>query len=746
VSDWQPYENCFIYSICVPNDLVWQPQRALRALEVLAGSLPQSIVQISASHEHIRWELIDIFGSPVPQVITTIQSVYPEAIIAVEPYVLAQWTPFYRQLTFFNSEQRVTVPLPYITDFRGYDPISTLVNTMSTLLPDERIVFSLYVGDPIPPQQLGVNGLLGMMMRKGHQWETQGIRQLYEEKMRSTNYATLIALQADSPVQGRVAILLHLVEALLVQQYQRVAPPNRLIRVDVFPVKHITSPQESLAANFIGFISKLINGQINERQHQAIGGVFNMLELAALWHLPHREMTSEKIVWTATGIVDIPKEIIGKQEGIALGTGTSQGQYYEVRIPDQDRETHLNIVGKSGVGKSTQLYHLIAQDIRRGAGVTVIDPHGTLVKDILQTAIPAEREQDVVVIDLANTDYPPPLNPLRGGLGNVRIGHILNVIQRLFPDTNQYARLSRYLRAALVGIGTDPQATIRDLGRVFTDDNYRGTLLPNIDNDDVLRTLEEYDELHGEQRQIREPILSRISPFIGNNMLVPSLCHPESLDFRSLIQQRKIILISLKMSDEEVSEQDRNLVGALLISRLQMSGMQDTSTPHYIYVDEVQQFVTTSLDEMFSEARKFGLSLTVAHQFLGQLPVKTLEAILGNVGATMMFQCSPSDAGAFGPYVRPQFSSDDLVNLNKFQSVVKMQYHGNTQPAFTLYGFEPIQKPADALEREQRIRGLSRNQYTPKSGQEVKEWHRSRYPRPSSIRTQGENNFYDTQN
>lgn len=154
------------------------------------------------------------------------------------------------------------------------------------------------------------------------------------------------------------------------------------------------------------------------------------------------------------------------------------------------------------------------------------------------------------------------------------------------------------------------------------------------------------------------------------------------------------------------------MVGALLLSQLQISGTSRPEKTFYIYVDEVQKFVTTSLGEMFSEARKFGLSLTVAHQFLGQFPRDMLEAILGNVGASIIFQCSPMDARALNPYVQPQFKIEHLTNLDKYHAAVKMQYQGKTQPTFTLKTIYPFtEMSSEAVERVAYIRDLSQKPF-----------------------------------
>jgi hypothetical protein len=164
----------------------------------------------------------------------------------------------------------------------------------------------------------------------------------------------------------------------------------------------------------------------------------------------------------------------------------------------------------------------------------------------------------------------------------------------------------------------------------------------------------------------------------------------------------------------------------------------------------VQRFVTTSLSEMLSEARKYGLALTTANQYLGQLTGKTLEAVMGNVGTSVIFRCSPDDARDLAAYTKPRFDAQALMDLDRFQAVVKLQVGGQTQTAFNLMTLPPPEMPEDAAAREQRIRQQSSDRYTPKRKTEVLDWLKERYPRrrvPTGAKdTQVEDvNFYDPQ-
>jgi hypothetical protein len=763
-----------VYTITLPQRTKWEPRRALQFMEYMLHYFDHLVFRIEATHEAITWQITELSGLATEHIEHAIRASYPDAEVQVTNLMEFQeeQPPFFRYLMHYSQANEFVMPIQYVTEVKDPDPLALVAQAMNDLQVGERIVYTLIVvgasdgayneGRQMVTQSshhalqyLAKGGVTQAAVRKAvgkdriDKYVPQ-LQRVFEEKLANALYQAAFFVQIETPNKDRIRHLaLVNSQIALFTRY----PYNALKWLDE-PIETHTTLVENVAQDWsTSAIAIFLNWIAQPRQSEKIRRQTRLIleprELALIWHLPHIGCTATRIIWMRSHQAPLPAKLVSNMHGVCLGEGRSSGRSMPVLLHAADRVGHINIVGKTAVGKSTLLHHMVHQDIANGHGVAVIDPHGTLVRDILHISIPEHRLDDVVVLDLADRNYPPPLSPLRGQLGDVRIGHIISSIERLFPDTVQYARLSRYLRAALGALQADPQATIRDLGRIFIDDDYRATLFTEVVSDDHFQMWQEYEDAsEGEKRQIREPILSRISPFYGNSDLYPILCHPDTLDFRQLIRQKKIILVSLKMDEEYVPEQERNLVGALLISRLQLSGMQDTKDPYYIYIDEVQRFITSSLDEMFSEARKFGLSLTVAHQFLGQLPEKTLEAILGNVAATVMFQCSPADAKIFGPYVRPQFQLEDLVNLNKFDAAVKLQYEGVTQRAFTLHTNRPLETPIDALEIAQCIRERSRQNYTPKTRSEVMTWLHDRYPRPkrpqpSVTNAKDPNNFYD---
>jgi hypothetical protein len=290
------------------------------------------------------------------------------------------------------------------------------------------------------------------------------------------------------------------------------------------------------------------------------------------------------------------------------------------------------------------------------------------------------------------------------------------------------------MTSALVSLWQEEMPTIRDVVRLFTDVEYRYRVLEGVEDIGAQEFWEYFEELTpSTQWNLSLPVIHRMQHFYRFPTLYAMMCHPDTLDFTSLVTNQKIILISLGVDDRKVPPPEQQLLGAVLVSQLQMAVMASLKrkTPFYLYIDEVQNFVTSSLNEMLGEARKYDLNLTVANQFLGQLKGKTLEAVMGNVGITVVFQVGPNDARALASFLAPEFKAEDLMNLNLYQTAVKMRLGLQTLPAFSL---ETRPRPGDsesqeARTREERIRQRSIKQYTPTTREEVLAWHKKRYPR-----------------
>ncbi len=812
--DDKDWKNFTTYSIRIPRGMDWNAERSIRLVEQLIHSFAPLLFRVYADDRAIIWEVVDIHSRESEPIENAIRISYPEADVHIgRPKELTlQFTdPFFRLTLLYRAVNDFIFPLKYATEVKEYDPLTTIASAMNALQPGERIIASVFVaGASRNAHKRGERMLTTSTIMPFDYFSGQGLhriatlkaleldraakfvprdQQVGEEKLRHPLYQCLFGIQIDSPVKDRILQLAQNIDGQLYgfasapynglrwytgikeeREEERVPPdPETLIlKIDKPNTLHYGSIIESI----ILLSEDPFFGDKRKATRLTLGGN----ELGLLWHLPDKNFVASRIDWLSSRTVPPPTGVIYQPHNYhttQLGHGTSGGKVFPIHLPLKDRENHVRLIGKTGVGKSSLMYELIMQDIEAGFGVAVIDPHGSLVQSITESKMSDEAKSRIVILDLADKITPPPLNPLRGGLGHVRVGQIVQSIERIYPATSKYPRLSYYLRIALLTLNGDPQATMKDVVRLFTDSSYREALLRQVDSPELHQAWEDFERMKDtERRTIVEPIRTRISPFYNNPDLTPIMCHPDTLDFRELMRQRKILLVSLKMDEERVPETERDLIGALLLSRLQMSGMyQPGNTPYFVYIDEVQRFVTSSLDSMFAEARKFGLSLTVAHQYLEQLPDTAQNAIIGNAGASIVFSCSPKDAQVFQPFVRPHFEVDDIVNLDQFTAVVKMQVDGVSQSAFTLLTPLP---PVDLIEdfedipvfhrrvsldpeakkrnrfvqlrkrrtNAEQLRSLSRATYTPYPREEVNAWLRQRYG--YTVKLDDQSQFFET--
>ena len=764
----EPVTELQSYTIRMARETEWNREQALHFIEQMVATFPHLILRLVADHQSISWQLVDTANFSQGVVEPMLRACYPTAEITTN--LLAAEVvdePFFRVVCSFKQVNDFVAPLMYVTDIKQgsnhFDPLSAFAQAMNSLHPGERIILSFGIlgfaegahkrGEKMitqstihPLQWASWAGIQDALVKKAYNVDrvdkyVSEDQRVLNEKLRQKLYHCVLLLQIDAAEAQRTAELL----AQTMTEFTHFSwiPYNALdwYETDIEAcVTYVQDEQQAYAAHSLTQIQRIIEAQINGRSYHALPQdrqypllILEPREMATLWHVPHKEFTASRIGWSR-GLVNLSEVTYQVRNGINLGHGIFDNKHVPVLLPDEDRVTHLNIIGRTGMGKSTLMHHLIHQDIAAGRGVAVIDPHGKLVSDILRTSIPETRASDVVVLDLANDDYPPPLNPLVGIDDYTSTLRMVSIIDRMFQGTEESARMASYLRASLIPLQGDAQATMRDVTRLFMDEVFRQQRIVAVDDPET----QDFWDFHYNpsspalQRQISEPIILRVRPFYANPTLYPILCHPDRLNFRQLIEQNKIILISLAIDEERVPEQERNLVGALLMSRLQLSGMKERAQrrdPFFIYVDEVQKFVTTSLSDMFSEARKFGLSLVTANQFLGQLTDKMLESVMGNVGTTVVFRCSPDDGQTLAAYMRPEYKAHQLVNLDRYEAVVKMQVYGETQPAFSLLTLEPPPEDKESAAREAHLRQLSRELYTPKPRREVLDWLSRRYRR-----------------
>lgn len=391
-----------------------------------------------------------------------------------------------------------------------------------------------------------------------------------------------------------------------------------------------------------------------------------------------------------------------------------------------DRRRHMYIIGKSGVGKSKLQELMIRQDIAYGHGVCAIDPHGEFIDDILDF-IPKERINDVCIIDPSDTEFPISFNPLSNvdpSFKHQLTQGLIEVLQKQF-GANWTPRLEHVFRFTTLALLDYPYATMRGMISMLTDRNYRQKVVEYIQDDMVKRfwAIEFADWSEKFDTDAIIPLVNKLGQFLSDPMLRNIFGQSENkVDLEKMMNEQKIILINL--SKGKIGEENASFFGSMFITKIKQAGMarakldKHDRKDFYLYVDEFQNVVTETFENILSEARKYGICLTMAHQYVGQILPKVQAAVLGNVGTIVSFRIGGDDAVKLKPEFAPVFDVKDLINLGIGEFYIKATIEGETYDPFSAETLRVL-PPAHAPLRKEIV-AASRKAYAIPAGEAKK--------------------------
>ena len=749
------FESAHAYTICLPTGHKWQPERASRfmanILDKLGGKL---VLQIVADHTSVKWRILDVQTNIDPNVVMqAIRSFFPDAEITVADVDMEDCTKsFHRHTMPFALVHPPLAPMRFVEHLTKFDPLTTLTSEMDALEEDESITYNIFVTDPAIFLYQQVENLLtdkqdlnpflllshegqaivGEQLGSGQEQRTPRFhpddQAAIEAKLfSSTCHQALVVMQIEAPSEKRVNEL-----KVIATHLSQFDDPdyNGLRQYSDEPVQLINTSDKANKTSILRLFDRWLTNEDSSWQNHRL--ILNTSELASLWHLPHEEFTASRIQWLKPEIGTLPIDLQNNQEGLYLGKGVVNRVEHPVYMSPQDRDTHMLITGKIGMGKSTLLHQIIRQDINEENGVAVIDPKGNLIADILRN-IPDHRCSDVIIWDIANLDNPPPLNFLLGKDGRARedaASTIMSVFEKIYGDEFSHARMGQTLIHALRLIVGAETPTLRDISCLFTETSYRHGLLAHIDNPATQDFWQRYDNMTEKaQMALYEPVLRRLEMLYGDPVLYPILCNPVPLPIRQWMDQGKIILISLNSpTTYNLTKQNQALLGSLLVSEFQLAvASQDLEQPYYLYVDEAHRFVTSSIDEIFIWARQRKLSMTLATQFPKQLG-QAYDAIMETVGATISFACEDTTAKVLSKRMQPEFSAHDLINLEVHDAAVRLRYQGKQMRPFLLKTVNvDLPHDEDVEHKVQELASRSQDSYLSQSVDDIRHWLKERY-------------------
>lgn len=418
-----------------------------------------------------------------------------------------------------------------------------------------------------------------------------------------------------------------------------------------------------------------------------------------------------------------------------FGTTDFRNRKTKFGIKNVDRSRHVYIIGKTGMGKSTLLENMAAQDILNGEGMCFVDPHGSAIDTLLEY-IPEHRINDVVYFAPFDTNYPISFNVMEDVDPDSRhlvVNGLMASFKKIWQDAWS-ARMEYILTNTLLALLEYPNSTLLGVNRMLAEKDYRDEVVKHITDSSVKSFwIDEYGKW--DQRYAREAgaaIQNKIGQFTANPLIRNIIGQSESsFDIREIMDKQKIFLVNL--SKGRIGEQNAKLLGGMIITKIYLAAMSRAEVggsglnglPNfYFFVDEFQNFATESFADILSEARKYKLNLTIAHQYVAQMQEEVRDAVVGNVGTMITFRIGAEDAELFEKQFSPVFTVEDIVNLGKFQVYLSLMIDGIGSKPFSAQTLPPIEKPSILLVRE--VIEASRSKYAEERSlveQKIAQWY-----------------------
>ncbi len=701
----------------VPRDLPITPESAQTFLasltgiekvsffEKLSGKRPQVLsLEMIAAGQQVRFA-ITTNTELVPFVEAQLQSNYPlvlvekakEDVLAKVPLDVVELTlgkgPFY--------------PLATYSSFKDIDPMASILSVLSRAEENEITVV-----------QFALTGISQSWQKSGQQFADMGSKKddgsytprgdsaIIKEKILYPGFGVSIRIASNNK---------HSLAAL----------------ASSFGV-YTRSDGNGLSKRHKGFL-EMGNPKIDLIDRTVrYGTILNIIELASLWHLPGEKIKISSLVWGNAVFSEPPENLpiaAGKTEEekqdinfFAKTMFHNKEQIFGLRTVDRFR--HIWVVGKTGTGKSTLIANMVIDDIKKGRGVGVIDPHGELCETILNY-IPSNRINEVVYFNPADREYPMIMNPLEvtnKEEAELVVSGIVAVFNKIF-GFSWGPRLEYILRNVLLSLSIIPDTTLANVISALTNPAYRKWMIDQMKAatppDQILISFweNEFNKMQDKQREEAvAPILNKVGQFVTSPLIRRIIGQPKSsMSIDDIMNEGKIILVNL--SQGKLGEDNAALIGAMLITKFQLAAMRRVNIPEekrtnfFLYVDEFQNFATPSFMKILSEARKYRLSLMLANQYMAQIPEEVTHAILGNARSLIAFNGGADDAAVIYKEFGNVLVEKDFTELKNRQIATRLMVDGHAARAFLATTLPP---PESINQNKETILKVSRERYTKK--------------------------------
>ena len=544
-------------------------------------------------------------------------------------------------------------------------------------------------------------------------------------KLKSRIAPSLIRIVTSAPTHARAKELLGNIESSLGQFDD--AKGNR------FVIKHVS--QWSL----IGFLRDFTFREFTP----SLAMPLSLSEITSLFHFTAEQVTTSRELKKSYA-KQSPAPVEMPAEGITIGVNRYGASETPVRFAPSDRLRHAYVIGQTGTGKSGLIKNMIIQDIQNGEGVAFIDPHGVDIEDVL-ASIPPSRLQDVIYFDPAYTARPMGLNMLeydrsKPEMKTFVVDEVYGIFRKLYSDVPEAfgPMFEQYYRNAVQLVLEDPDSgcTFMEVPRVFADTDFRNLKISKCSNPVIVQFWRKIAEAAGGDASLENVtpyISSKFDVFLANDIMRPIVSQEKSaFNFREIMDGKKIFLANL--SKGKLGDRNTSLLGLVLVSKFLQAAFSRADShgkdlpTFYLYIDEFQNFATPSIATILSEARKYKLSLTIAHQFIAQLEENIRDAVIGNVGTKMAMRIGTTDAEFLEKQFAPTFTAKDLENLPNRSAVIAMLVNGTPARPFTI---ETVPLPEFDYTHVEDLKDLSYQTYG-KAREDVEAEIRVKFGLPSS--------------
>ncbi len=729
-----------VLSLAVPKENEKGPEAAENMFAALHGILQENLpenLQPQISFEIVsRPQAINFYVACPKYLADFIESQIYAQYPSVEIHAVEDYTQFAPKTHFAVGELTTTkediLPIKTFPNFE-VDPLSSLTSTLSKVSGDEQIWVQIVVR-PIDDE----------WQKKSMAW-AQSVKSTGKPPGATLTGATVFkaligfikeliqtarGVEGSGGEGGEIQIPGPLQAAIEgVEQKSTKLGYKTKIRLVAFANDQLTAQGklQSAVGSFKQFNTVNMNGfalgrvevdnpealkRYQKRYFLNDGFILNIEELASLFHLPNTSVETPKIAWAGAKKGEPPKNlpIKGKapEKDLTIFAKTDfRGSKREFGILREDRRHHMYFIGKTGVGKSTVMHNMAVSDIRKGEGLAVIDPHGELVESLLDF-IPKERIKDVVYFNPADQEYPIAFNLLENvkpELKTIVASGLVGIFKKIWAES-WGPRLEYILRNDILALLDYPEATLLGVTKILVDKDFRQEVIKHV-KDPVIKEFwisefEQYDQRF--RTEAIAPIQNKVGQFLASPLIRNIVGQKKSsLDISEIMNSGKILLINL--SKGKIGEDASGLLGAMLITKLQIAALERASIKpeerrdFYLYVDEFQNFATEAFATILSEARKYRLNLIMANQYIAQMEEQVRDSVFGNVGTLISFRVGPSDAPYLAKEFMPTFEETDLINLDKYHIYLKMSIKGITSPPFSAETLPPYENKEGFAEK-----------------------------------------------